>query len=272
VPIRGAQHGSEQVEEQMTTRLDNERTEIPAILSTLKRLLKAKGILYSEVARRMGLSETTVKRYLTGHGLTVEILEILCHIVDLRLSDAFAMAREDIDATSLTLEEERELAKEPFLAALFYMLAQGLAPDTLQRDFRIGDADLNRYLTTLDRLGLIRLFPHNRVRVSVNRNFSVRPGGPLMRLAHQTLLKGFFEKFDVDEPDWSFAYAKLSKSSMELVRDLFKKFIEAFEQIADGDRELPIDRAQWNGLLFMIRPIDVGSLRDWPKQPAGQAR
>jgi len=251
----------------MTTLLENERTQIPAVLNMLKRLLKAKGILYSDVARKLGLSETTVKRYLTGHGLTVEILENLCRIVDMRLSDAFALVEEDIGAASLSLESERELAKEPFLAALFYMLAQGLTPEVLQRDFEIGDADLNRYLTTLDRLGLIKLFPHNRVRVSVSRNFSVRRGGPLMRLAHQTLLKGFFETFDINRPDWSFAYAKFSDSSLELVRDLFRKFVEAFEQIADGDRELPLDMAQWHGLLFMMRPIDLGGLRDWPKQP-----
>jgi len=259
----------------MTTRLENERTEIPAILTMLKRLLKAKGILYSEVARRLGLSETTVKRYLTGHGLTVEILERLCRIVDMRLSDAFAIAEEDIGEASLSLENEQELAKEPFLAALFYLLAQGLTPETLHRDFEIRDADLNRYLTTLDRLGLIKLFPHNRIRVSVSRNFSVRRGGPLMRLAHQTLLKRFLETFDVNTPDWSFAYAKFSPSSLELVRDLFRKFIEAFEQIADGDRELPVDQAQWHGLLFMLRPIELGGLRNWPKQstakPVGQA-
>jgi len=89
----------------------------------------------------------------------------------------------------------------------------------------------------------------------------------LMRLAHQTLLTRFFETFDVNTPDWSFAYAKFSPSSLELVRDLFRKFIEAFEQIADGDRNLPTDLAQWHGLLFMMRPIELGSLREWPMQP-----
>ncbi len=251
----------------VTTRLENEATEIPAILNMLKRLLKAKGILYSDVARRLNLSETTVKRYLTGHGLTVEILENLCRIVDMRLSDAFAIAEEDIGAASISLENERELAKEPFLAALFYLLVHGLTPEILQRDFDIGDAELNRYLTTLDRLGLIKLFPHNRVRVSVSRNFSVHRGGPLVRLAHQTLLKGFLETFDINKLDWSFAYAKFSPSSLELVWDLFRKFIEAFEQIAEGDRELPIDRAHLHGLLFMLRPIELGDLRGWPRQP-----
>ena len=254
----------------MKKRLDNERTEIPIVLKTLKRLLKAKGILYSDIARMLDLSETTVKRYLTGHGLTVEILEKLCRIADLRLTDAFAMAEEDINTESLTLENERELAKDPFLAALFYMLAQGLTPDTLQRDFRIGEADLNRYLTTLDRLNLIRLFPNNRVRVSVKRNFTVQPGGPLMRLAHETLIKGFFDTFDIDTREWSFAYAKLSKSSLELVRGLFGKFIEAFEEISDGDRELPMDIAPWHGLLFMMRPIDLGGLRAWSGQSAAK--
>jgi len=253
----------------MQTWLKNDASEMPAILATLKTLFKSRNLLYHDVATILGKSETTVKRYLTGHCLTFEILESLCHVVDLRLSDVLEIAREESEDSVLSPEEEQQLAREPFLAALFYMLAQGLTPAILQRDFKIGDADMNGYLTALDRIGLIKLFPYNRVRLRVSRNFDVQRGGPLMRLAHEAILKGFFDAFETASPDWSFAYAKLSASSLERARELIRNFIIALEKIADGDRELPIDLAQWYGMLFMLRPVDIGGLRNWP--PHGDA-
>jgi transcriptional regulator with XRE-family HTH domain len=243
--------------------LKNDASEMPAVLATLKTLFKSRNLLYQDVATILGKSETTVKRYLTGHCLTFDVLESLCRVVDMRLSDVLEIAREESVDSVLTPEEERQLAKQPFLAALFYLLAQGLTPATLQRDFDIGSAEMNGYLTALDRAGLIRLFPYNRVRLRVSRNFNVQRGGPLMRLAHEAILKGLFDAFEATSPDWSFAYAKLSASSLERVRDLVRNFVTAFEKIADGDRELPIDLAQWHGMLFMLQPVDIGGLRGW---------
>ena len=144
----------------MRTSLKQDTSEIPLILKTLKNLLKSKGILYHDVAESMGVSETTVKRYLTGHSLTIDILESLCGIVDLRLSDLLELSQEEAAGDPvLTLEEEESLAQDAFLSSLFYMLSRGLAPSILQRDFQISDAEMNGYLTKLDRLGLIQLFP-----------------------------------------------------------------------------------------------------------------
>ncbi len=245
----------------MRTWLMDEGSEIPAVLYTLKNLFKAKGLLYHDIAETLGTSETSVKRYLTGHNVTLETLEALCRIVGLRLSDVIEMAQEETEWSVLSLEEEQFLATEPFLAALFYMLSQGLTPAILQRDFGIGDAEMNDYLGTLDRLGLIKLFPYNRIKLRVSRNFNVQQGGPLMRLAYETLLKDFFENFEIDNPDWSFTYAKLSDSSLERVRELVRNFVIAFERIADADRELPSDIAKWYGFLSMLRPVDIGGLR-----------
>jgi len=74
-------------------------------------------------------------------------------------------------------------------------------------------------LTALDRIGLIRLFPYNRIRLRVSRTFNVQRGGPLMRLAHEAILKGFLDAFETANPDWSFAYAKLSAPSLERARE-----------------------------------------------------
>ncbi len=52
-------------------------------------------------------------------------------------------------------------------------MAKGYSPAVLQRDFQIPDAVMNRYLTTLDRLGLVQLFSYNPVRLKVGHNFNV---------------------------------------------------------------------------------------------------
>jgi len=247
--------------------LKQDHSEIPALLRALKSLLKARGLLYSDVADRLGVSETTVKRYLTGHSLTVDILEDLCRVVDARLSDLLTISREEMQQVVLSLEAEQTLSQDAVLALIFYLLARGLAPATVQRDFEFTDAEINGYLTTLDRLGLIRLFPYNRVRVLVGRNFNVQVGGPLARLAHDAFIKDIFSNFDVTMPDWLFGFGKLSPSSVERVRELARNFMEAFDDIAEADRELPLDLAEWHGFFFMLKPIDLASLKNWPPKP-----
>ena len=247
----------------MKRRLKQEQSEIPKLLHGLKTLLKARGLLYHDVAERLGVSETTIKRYLTGHSLTLEILEDLCGVVDVQLSDLLAFAQEELEQPVLTSAEEEVLAQDAFLSGIFYLLARGYTAAIIQRDFRLSDADMNGYLTTLDRLGLIRLFPYNRVRVLVGRNFNVQKGGAMAKLAHDAMLKDFFGRFEVTMPDWLFGYGKLSPSSLERVRELARNFMVAFDDIAEADRELTLDLAQWYGFFFMLRPVDIAGLRDW---------
>jgi transcriptional regulator with XRE-family HTH domain len=247
----------------MSRGLNQDQSEIPLLLRALKSLLKARGLLYHDVADRLGVSETTVKRYLTGHSLTVEILEDLCRVVDVRLSDLLVISQEEPAQPNLSLEEEEFLSRNPFLAAVFYLLSRSFTPATIQRDFRLTDAEMNGHLTALDRMGLVRLFPYNRVRVMVGRNFNVQMGGALVKLAHDALLKDFFREFDVTAPDWLFGFGKLSPSSLQRVRELARNFMEAFATIAEADRELPLDLADWYGFFYMLRPVDLAALKTW---------
>ncbi len=249
----------------MRTSLKQDNSEIPLLLKTLKNLFKSKGILYHDVATALNVSETTIKRYLTGHSLTVDVLESLCKVVDLRLSDLLDLSRDEAgsDNAMISREVEERLAEEPFLSSLLHLMAKGYSPGVLQRDFEIPDAEMNHYLTMLDRLGLIQLFPYNRIRLRVGRNFNVEKGGPLMRLARDALVYDFFAHFDVATTDWSFGYFKLSKASMERARALLTDFLAALEAIAEKDRDLPMDLAEWQSMFVMLHPIDIGALRTW---------
>ena len=52
-------------------------------------------------------------------------------------------------------------------------------------------------------------------------------------------------------------------SHPELLDWLARNFIEAFDAIAEADRELPLDLADWYGFFYMLRPVDLARLKTW---------
>jgi transcriptional regulator with XRE-family HTH domain len=249
---------TEEKEDAMTMSLDRDTSEIDLLLKALKTIFKSRGLFYQHVADAMGVSETTVKRYLTGHGLTVEILERLCRVADLRISDLVSAIREGgAELPPLTHADEEKLAQEPFLATLFYLIAKGHSPQSLQADFKLDDVEMNRYLTKLDRWGLIQLFPFNRIRMRVCPLFHVEKGGPLARSARQDSLSRMFSDFNLRADDWAFSIDKLSPSSVEKARLLQREFIDALAKIAEQDRDLSRESADYHGVFVLMKPIAI---------------
>jgi hypothetical protein len=44
-----------------------------------------------------------------------------------------------------------------------------------------------------------------------------------------------------------------------------RDFIQAFDKIAETDRELTLDMAAWHGFFFMLRPVDLAALKAWSR-------
>ena len=242
----------------MATCLDRDSSEIDQLLRTLKNVFKSRGVLYQDVAEAIGVSETSVKRYLTGHGLTVDILERLCRVADLRISDLVAEIRKtEVKLPPLTRADEERLAAEPFLTCLFYFLAKGHSPQSLQADFSLNDAEMNRYLTKLDRWGLIQLYPLNRIRLKVSPLSHVEPGGPLARSARQDTLERMVRTFDLCNDAWSFSIDKLSPGSVEKATQLLRDFTDALAKIAEQDRAVSRESAGYHGVFVLMKPIDI---------------
>ena len=242
----------------MAALLKEDNSEISLLLKTLKNIFKSRGLLYQDVAASLGVSETTVKRYLTGHSLSVDILEQLCRLVDLRMSDLVDIAREGkTELPPLSHVHEEHLARDPLLASLFYLIAKGHTPQSLQKDFGIDEAQMNGYLTLFDRWGLIRLFPFNRIKLRVSPLFQIERGGPLVRSLRANMLEDMFRKFDVEMQDWSYSFSKLSAASVERARELLTEFTHALAKISEQDRDLPSEHAGYWSMFVMMTPLDV---------------
>ena len=91
-------------------------SQIPALLATLKREFRARGLTYAQVATELDLSESSIKRTFADSRLSVERLEQLCQVAGLEISDLVQKSAEQRQRiVTLSEVQEREVADNPRL-------------------------------------------------------------------------------------------------------------------------------------------------------------
>jgi transcriptional regulator with XRE-family HTH domain len=235
-------------------------SDIPEILRALKGLLKSQGLTYQAVADTLKISRITVKRYLSGRGLTVGALEKLCSVVGLTLADITEIAkyRQDDSKGYLTVTQEEELFAQPFLAIIFILLSRGWSPDQLKAEFKLNDVELDGYLIKLDKLKLIELHPFGRIRMLVGHPFQVIPGRPLSR-GFDRYVKDDLFRTDVLSNDvtYRYNYFKMSRGSQQKFTTMLDDLLKATEQLTVQERNLPSDAASWQSVFVLVSPVKL---------------
>ena len=74
-----------------------------AILSSMKQGLKSRGITYSELAKRLGLSEASIKRLFSDESFSLKRLDEICASAGLEISDVVEMAMQSESRITQTL-------------------------------------------------------------------------------------------------------------------------------------------------------------------------
>ncbi|WP_178119543.1 helix-turn-helix domain-containing protein [Pseudomonas sp. SCB32] len=234
-------------------------TDESLLLVELKRLLKDRNIRYCDIAEQLNLSETTIKRKLTGHGLSVSMLESVCSMAGVRLIDLAELAarRSDSKIHSLSTAQEQGLADAPFTAFIFLLLRYDWTPRQIQQEFELNDADIFLHLRWLEKLRLLDLFPGNRVRLLTVRHPEWIPGGPLRRAVDDTMRR-HFEAMDFHDPQsvWQLETVKLSRGSIDQLRQMMASLSQRMRELATDDRSLPDGQTEWYSMLCMARLTD----------------
>ncbi len=239
------------------------------ILEALKKYLKAKGMTYRQLAAEMGLSETSVKRIFSQQTVSLNRLEEVCKILDLELYDLALMARQQSRnaANVLTLDQEKALADDPKLMAVFYFLINGWSVGHIVAEYTITEDESTRMLVRLDRLGLIELHPDNRVRLLVTKNIFWRKNGPLWTLYFRNILEDFMNhSFDLPNDRLLFSPGVLSEASLKTILKKIDHLFRQFNELAEMDAALPLKGRYSAGLFIEFRPWVFSMLADLRKQ------
>ena len=237
------------------------------LLSTLKKCLKAKGITYRQLAKKIDLSEASIKRLFSEQTFSLSRLEEICNVLDLNFYDLAKISADALDGPSvLMVDQEQALSENPKLLVFFYLLLNGREPDSIIRDYEISEKESMQFLFQLDKLKLIELYPENKGRFLTQKNIIWRKNGP-MRTTYEKQIKEEFlsTPFDLPEERLRFESGKLSDGSISVMLKKIDRLFKEYNELTEIDKALPQEKSRNTGLLIAFRPWVFSMLEEYKR-------
>lgn len=230
-------------------------SQIDQFLSSLKRSLKAKNVLYRDLAKALSLSESSVKRILSSKSLSLERLEEICRVADLSFSEVVRSANlEEVSQFhTLTDEQEKALAENTRLLHFYMMLHDGKTPQKIDREYQIPNVEAKKYLFQLDRLNLIELHPRDKVKMKRQGTLRFRRDGPVGKaLFEQT--KSHYLNYEFRPEDYMrFAFIKVGLPTLTKYKTKLERLMSEMQEEArfEAEHNMPVVDT---GVLLSFRP------------------
>ncbi|MET0292255.1 MAG: helix-turn-helix transcriptional regulator [Steroidobacteraceae bacterium] len=230
--------------------------ETQRLLDAVKRQLRARGITYAELGRRIGLSESSVKRLFASGNFTLTRLERICGVLQLTLAD-LARTMDGLGATpaaTLTEEQEHLLASEAGILACFYLLLNGHTTADCRERLRLHAPAVDEILKKLASVGLVT-GSGKTLQLSARLPLSWRPEGPVRKLYERQVREEFMQcAFKAPGESLAFHSAELSPASVRVLRRKLDKVSADFAELAALDLPLPSREKTSVALLLAMRP------------------
>lgn len=225
------------------------------VVDILKRELKARALTYAEIARRIGMSEASVKRMFSQGNFTLERLDEICRAAGIEFTDLTCnFNREEHLVARLTDAQEREIVDDPRLFLVAVCALNLLTFDDILAAYDLAPADVVGRLVRLDKMGIIELLPNNRFRLKIARTFAWIPDGPIQTSFKNHAHDFFDSHFAADNETMILLNGRLSRASVAALIERLKRVAREFSEQHTQDSALPAQERPPMSLLLACRP------------------
>lgn len=230
------------------------------MLDALKRCLKARGMTYRGLGKALSLSESSVKRLFANASFTLPRLERVCGALDMSVAELSRMAGGGASpartqSDTLSLEQERALARTPTLLACFYLLLNGHTVDDTRQRLKVSSRAMRGMLNELSAARLVDVDSRDRVRLNVRLPIAWRADGPVRRLYERQVRAEFLQSpFTGHHEALTFHSAELSPASARILMRKIERLAHDFADLAALDMRLHPREKSSVALLLACRP------------------
>ena len=231
-------------------------------VEALKRSVRSRGFTYAELARRLRLSEASVKRMFSRGTFTLARIEEVLAALELDLYEVARMSRGANGAPAqLTHEQELALAKDERLLAVFWLVVNGWSFEEIVAAAAVTRTELTVAYARLEKLKLIEWGPRERARLRVARDFVWRAFGPAKKAyARRAMAEFLHARFDGALELLHFESCELSPESAAAMNGKLKQLVAEFKERAEADSVLPASRRIGVALLAGCRPWEFSAV------------
>lgn len=225
------------------------------LITALKRELKSAHMTYADLARAMGMAESSVKRMLAKGDMSLSRIDAICRALKLDFAE---LARRVADAqplvTELTPAQERAVVADKKLLLVAICVLSQWTVEQIGATYRFSEADCVRYLAQLDRIGIIELRPLNRYRLKLAKTFRWRPHGAVMNFFREHALLDYFAGgFDGPGEGLMLVHGSVSRTLAPLFLERLQRVAQDFAQQHQTDQKLAEKDREGYTLVLAMR-------------------
>jgi transcriptional regulator with XRE-family HTH domain len=225
------------------------------LVDTLKRLLKARGITYGELAARIDMSEASVKRMFSQKNFTLQRLDQILSASGIEFDELSAAQNGPALISQLTLAQEREIIGDPRLLVVAVSAMNHIGFDDIVRYYNMSDVEVTKYLLRLDKIGFLELLPNNRVKLLIARTFGWIANGPIQSyFRHEAAADYLDSRFDGEDEVLRLVNVMLSKQSGAALLERLKQVAAEFSQQHQHEIRLPLEQRHAISFIVAARP------------------
>ncbi|MES2323437.1 MAG: helix-turn-helix transcriptional regulator [Pseudomonadota bacterium] len=225
------------------------------LVDTLKRLLKARGITYGELAGRIDMSEASVKRMFSQKNFTLQRLDEILSASGIEFDELSAAQAAPSLISQLTLAQEREIIGDPRLLVVAVSAMNQIGFDDIVQYYDMSAVEVTKYLLRLDKIGFLELLPNNRVKLLIARTFGWIPHGPIQSyFRHEAAFDYLDSRFDGPDEVLRLVNVMLSKQSGAALLERLKQVAAEFSQQHQHETRLPLEQRHAISFIVAARP------------------
>jgi len=230
------------------------------LINTLKKALKAHGLTYADIAKKIDMSEASIKRMFSEKNFTLNRLEQLCQCMELELSDLLTLMKEDeTNISQLSDEQEKEIVNDLTLLLVTVCVLNRWTLDEISQRYKISETEGIQYLCKLDKLKIIDLLPKNKIKLLIASNFSWRENGPIQKFFQSKVEKEFFSsRFNKSNERLFVVNGMLANSSNIVFQKKMEKLVREFNELNDSDANLSLEERTGTTAVIAIRNWNYG--------------
>ncbi|WP_457281458.1 helix-turn-helix domain-containing protein [Polaromonas sp. P5_D5] len=239
------------------------------LITALKKELKAARMTYADLAVKLGMAESSVKRMLARGDMPLSRIDAICRALKLDFAD---LARRIADTQPLLAElteaqEKAVVADKKLLLAAICVLSQWTL-EQITTSYRLTEAECIKYLAQLDRIGIIELKPLNRYRLKLAKTFRWRPHGPVMDYFRENALLDYFSGgFDGNGEGLLLVHGSISRGLAPSFLERMQRVAQDFAQQHQTDQKLGDKDREGFTLLLAMRSWEFEAFANLRRTP-----
>jgi transcriptional regulator with XRE-family HTH domain len=239
------------------------------LVAALKAELRASGVTYAQLARELGLAESSVKRIFAKGDMPLSRIDEVLAVLKMDFAELAArVVHAQPLVKELTLEQEKAVIADRKLLLVAISALSHWTFEQIIGTYRLSEAECAAYLSVLDRLGIIERRPLNRYRLKLDKTFRWRPQGPVMAYFRRHVVDDYFGGgFDGIGETLMLVHGQIGRAQAALFVERLQRLAQDFAQQHLADQRLPALQKDGYTMVIGMRSWLFAAFRDLQRRP-----